>query len=82
MLTRISLIVAILAGLAVAGLNFVKVKEKITTLMAERDSEKEQKVAAQAESEKNKTDSAGPEVSPEILGLEVNRVGDAGIDPE
>ena len=32
MLIRISLIVAILAGLAVGGLNFVKVKEKITTL--------------------------------------------------
>lgn len=34
MLTRISLIVAILAGLAVGALNFVKVKEKITTLQA------------------------------------------------
>jgi hypothetical protein len=32
MLIRISLIVAIIAGLAVAGLNFVMVKEKITTL--------------------------------------------------
>jgi hypothetical protein len=32
MLMRISLIVAIIAGLAVGGLNFVKVKEKITTL--------------------------------------------------
>jgi hypothetical protein len=32
MLIRISLIVAILAGLAVGGLNFVKVKEKIETL--------------------------------------------------
>ncbi len=52
MLTRISLIVAIVAGLTVAGLNFVKVKEKITTLISERDSEKNQKEAAQAESEK------------------------------
>ena len=34
MLIRICLIVAILAGLAVGGLNFVKVKEKITTLQA------------------------------------------------
>lgn len=34
MLIRISLIIAILAGLAVGGLNFVKVKEKITTLQA------------------------------------------------
>jgi Tfp pilus assembly protein PilE len=32
MLTRICLIVAILAGLAVGALNFIKVKEKITTL--------------------------------------------------
>jgi hypothetical protein len=34
MLSRISLILAILAGLAVGGLNFVKVKERITTLQA------------------------------------------------
>src|SRR5438874_2526297 len=34
MLIRISLIIAIVAGLAVGGLNFVKVKEKITTLQA------------------------------------------------
>ena len=32
MLTRICLIVAIIAGLAVGALNFIKVKEKITTL--------------------------------------------------
>ncbi len=35
MLIRISLIVAIIAGLAVSGLNFVKVKEKITTLQSD-----------------------------------------------
>ena len=35
MLIRISLIVAIIAGLAVGGLNFVTVKEKITTLQSE-----------------------------------------------
>ena len=34
MLIRICLIVALVAGLAVGGLNFVKVKEKITTLQA------------------------------------------------
>src|SRR5262245_31381379 len=34
---RFSLIVAILAGLAVGALNFVKVKEKITTLTTERN---------------------------------------------
>src|SRR2546426_9263350 len=32
MLIRIGLIVAIIAGLAVGGLNFTKIKEKITTL--------------------------------------------------
>lgn len=49
MLTRICLIVAVVAGLAVAGLNFVKVREKITNLMTERDSEKFQKETAQTE---------------------------------
>src|SRR5258708_37346325 len=34
MLSRIFLVLAILAGLAVGGLNFVKVKERITTLQA------------------------------------------------
>lgn len=37
MLIRISLIIAILAALAVGTLNFVKVKEKIETLKTERD---------------------------------------------
>jgi hypothetical protein len=39
MLMRISLIVAIIAGLAVGTLNFVKVKEKITTLQSDLDRE-------------------------------------------
>ncbi len=39
MLTRISLIIAILAGLAVGGLNFVKVKEKVVTLKSDLDRE-------------------------------------------
>ena len=39
MLMRISLIVAIIAGLAVGGLNFVKVKEKITTLQTDLETE-------------------------------------------
>src|SRR5436309_12350236 len=49
MLIRISLIIAILAGLAVGGLNFVKVKEKITTLQANLKTETEahQKFEAQ-----------------------------------
>jgi len=39
MLIRISLIVAIIAGLAVGGLNFVKVKEKITILQRDLKTE-------------------------------------------
>src|SRR5437660_1465016 len=41
MLIRISLILAILAGLAVGVLNFVKVKEKITTLQTNLKTETE-----------------------------------------
>jgi chromosome segregation ATPase len=37
MLIRISLIVAIVAGLAAAGLNFLQVKDKITTTIKQRD---------------------------------------------
>ena len=40
MLIRISLIVAIVAGLAIAGLNFAKVQKQITDLVADRDHEK------------------------------------------
>ena len=49
MLIRISLIVAILAGLAVGALNFVFVKEKITTIQTQREDERTQKEAAQTE---------------------------------
>jgi hypothetical protein len=54
MLIRISLIVAILAGLAVGVLNFVTIKEKVTALMAERDSERSQKIEAQNERDQTK----------------------------
>ena len=47
MLIRISLIVAIVAGLAVGGLSFIKVKEKITTIQGQRDEEKAAKETAQ-----------------------------------
>ena len=47
MLIRISLIIAIVAGLAAAGLSFVKVKEKIETVKTQRDDEKKAKVEAQ-----------------------------------
>jgi hypothetical protein len=49
MLLRISLIVAIIAGLAVGALNFVKVKEIIVQTRTERDNEKTQKETAQRE---------------------------------
>jgi multidrug efflux pump subunit AcrA (membrane-fusion protein) len=56
MLIRISLIVAIVAGLAVSGLNFIKVKEKITTIQKEREDEKSAKVQAQTELASTKKD--------------------------
>lgn len=37
MLLRIALVIAILAGIGVAVLNFVQVKEKVTVIMTERD---------------------------------------------
>jgi hypothetical protein len=46
---RISLIVAIIAALAIGVLNFVMVKDKVTKLAASRDSEKAQKEQAQTE---------------------------------
>ncbi len=55
MLIKICLAVAIAAGLFAAGLSFVKVKEKIITIMAERDSERTQKEAAQKELAETKT---------------------------
>ena len=56
MLIRISLIIAILAALAVGALNFVKVKEKIITLKDQRDTEQKAKVEAQTERDKTKVD--------------------------
>ena len=56
MLIRISLIIAILAALAIGGLNFVKVKEKITTLKDQRDTEQKAKVEAQSERDKTKAE--------------------------
>jgi septal ring factor EnvC (AmiA/AmiB activator) len=49
MLIRISLIVAIVAALAAGALNFVVVKDKITTLIDDRDSQRSQKEQAQSE---------------------------------
>jgi hypothetical protein len=47
MLIRISLIVAILAAVAAGVLNFVVVKDKITTLATDRDTQKADKITAQ-----------------------------------
>ena len=49
MLIRISLIVAIIAALAVGGLNFVKVKEKITTLQADLKQQTDGRVKAETD---------------------------------
>ncbi|MGH7967164.1 MAG: hypothetical protein ACREIC_00405, partial [Limisphaerales bacterium] len=58
MLLRISLIVAIIAGLAVGGLNFIKVKEKVVMLATDRDNEKKMKEQAQSEWRTTKSDLA------------------------
>jgi hypothetical protein len=47
MLIRISLIVAIVAGLGIAGLNFAKVQKQITDLVTDRDHEKSVKETTQ-----------------------------------
>jgi myosin heavy subunit len=56
MLIRISLIIALVAGLAVAGLNIFKVREKVTTLVNERNSERGQKEQAQSDLAQTRTD--------------------------
>jgi hypothetical protein len=56
MLIRISLIVAIIAGLAVGAINFVKVKEQIEKLQTELASEKTAKEQAQAAQRKTQKD--------------------------
>jgi hypothetical protein len=54
MLLRISLILAIVAGLAVGTLNIVLVKEKVTTLQANLASEKTARAQAETERDNNK----------------------------
>lgn len=53
---RISLVIAIIAGLAVAGLNFVMVKEKIETTEKHRAEEQSAKEKAQSELASTKKD--------------------------
>jgi len=61
MLTRIFLIIAILAGLAVGGLNFFMVKQKVDTLVEDRNSERSQKEQAQTQLAKTRNDLAKTE---------------------
>src|SRR5882724_9777061 len=56
MLIRISLILAIIAGLAVGVLNFTQVKEKITTLQKDLKTETDAKTKALTELAKTKSD--------------------------
>jgi len=49
MLIRISLILAIVAALAVGGINFFVVKDKITTLTTDRNTQRDGRVAAEGE---------------------------------
>lgn len=58
MLLRISLIVAILAGLAVGALNFVKVKEKVETLVTDRNEQKRVKEETQVKLKHTENDLA------------------------
>ena len=53
---RISLIIALIAGLATGAIGIVKVKEKIVTTMNDRDTEKGMKEVAQKDLAKTKTD--------------------------
>lgn len=64
MLTRISLIIAILAGLAVGVLNFVKIKEKIITLQThlKEETEAHQKFEAQYKTTQKKLDATEAEL--------------------
>ena len=58
MLIRIALIVAILAGLAAGGLNFVKVKEKVTKLQADLKEQTDGRIKAETELASTKKDLA------------------------
>ena len=61
MLIRISLIVAIIAGLAAGAINFFQVKKKIDEVVVQRDTEHNGKVAAETERDQVKTDLAKTE---------------------
>lgn len=56
MLIRISLIIALVAGLAVAGLNFFTVREKVTTLVNDRNTQRDGRIAAETDLASTRTD--------------------------
>jgi len=58
MLTRICLILAIVAALAVGVLNIVSVREKITTLVTDRNTQRDGRITAEGERDKTKRDLA------------------------
>ncbi len=58
MLTRICLILAIVAALAVGVVNIVNVREKITTLVTDRNTQRDGRIAAEGERDKTKRDLA------------------------
>jgi len=61
MLLRISLIVAIIAGLAAGTINVIKVKEKIDTVVTQRDEQHAARVSAEGERDQFKADLAKTE---------------------
>ena len=61
MLIRISLILAIIAALAAGTLNILQVRDKISTLVTDRDTQRDGKVKAEGEREKAKKDLAKSE---------------------
>ena len=63
MLIRISLILAIIAALAAGTLNILQVRDKISTLVSDRDAQRAARVTAESEKDKAKKDQAKAEKS-------------------
>ena len=61
MLIRISLIIAIIAGLAAGAINFIQVKQKIDGVVTERNTEHAGRISAEGERDKTKADLAKTE---------------------
>ena len=71
MLIRISLIVAIAAALFAGGWNIVKVREEITTLVTDRNTQRDGRVAAEGERDKTKKELAKTEKDLAQVNLEL-----------